>query len=339
MQRVVILILILALAGGAYFLFKGDGVEPAAPDLKSDGDASIEDDVPDEPGPGLERKKAAAAMPAPDPASRQLQVAARALLLAKHKDSWNHSVLMVYAGLKQLSYGSWFTDVKEGDAHAGQARGLEVADLPTAAFLTDNDISVLVLDKVDPNALPKAFWETVRDRVEGGRMGLFVRPGFPSDDGKGKTEHAMLTHPVLKDLLPVMKAAPLSGTPIPGLFTKPQTLIATREGNRHPATQLIAVPEVSVKAWGDATMGDGAFATQFCYPVLEVKDGFQVLVNCEAASTLPAVIATPSDAKARVFWMGNVDFGVRTYYVRAKDKVQRILVNHATIWLAGQAQP
>ena len=147
----------------------------------------------------------------------------------------------------------------------------------------------------------------------------------------------MLSHPVLKELLPVTKAAQLTGTPLPGVFAKAQPLAVTSLGTQHPATRLITVPEVSARVWSDATQGDGALATKFCYPVQDVKSDWQVLVNCEAAATLPAIIATLPGARQRVYWMGNVDFSRRAHYVREKDKIQKLLVNHALVWLTGQA--
>jgi len=337
-QRAIILLVALVVAGGAYYVMQQheadtpeqlNGDHEKSPSKKSDGDA------------GLNPLKGKDALPAPDPVVKDLKSPAQALMIGTHQDPWNQLVLMAFGSLKELSYRSWFVHDPsgEGSGVAGPARGMtELKDKPTASYLDAEDVTLLVLDNLDPNALPMDFWSTVRERVESGRMGLFVRPGYPATpEGQGLSVHPLLSHPIVKDLLPVKTAMLLSGTPIPGVYAEPQTLRATKAGNEHPATRLISVPEVSVKVWSGATTGDGGFATKFCYPVEETKDGTEVLVQCEAAATLPAVIATPATSRSRVLWMGSVDFGWRTYYVREKDALQKILLNHMIVWLLGQS--
>lgn len=285
---------------------------------------------------GLEPAKAKGPLPAPIPEELALKTPARLLLLGRTGETWNRTMLMVCGTMGDLSYASWYTN---GAGAAGPKRGMTALSAkPTAEYLDSEDVTVLVLDTIDPNGMPSDFWTAVAQRVNSGRMGLFVRPSFPTgNDGKATTEHPLLSHPVVRSLLPIKKAALLSGTPIPGVFKQPQKLAPTAAGHRHPATRLIAVPEVSVKAWAPVLMGEGAFATKFCYPVEDLVDGAQTLMTCDAAVSLPAIVATAPDAQARVLWMGNTDFGHRTHFVTAKDKVQKLLVNHALVWLAGQA--
>lgn len=340
MQRVVILILILAVAGGVYYLISSDDSGPNDGDLTADGNPGVGKKGGDA---GLNPKAKKGELPLPDPVMRQLQSPARALLIGKHKEGWNHTILMVCAAMRDLTFRSWFLQDASGDGGGSAGPGSRgtkpLEGKPTADDLTDEDVTVLILDNIDPNALPTEFWNVVSARVTSGRMGLYVRPGFPGgNDGRGLSEHPMLSHPVLKELLPVKSAALLSGTPVPGIFAEPQTLSVTSDGTRHPATRLVAVPEGSVKAWGAATSGPGALGCKFCYPVTEVKAEWQQLVNCDAATPLPAVIATLPTAKMRVLWQGNVDFGHKTHYVRGKDAIQKIFINHAILWLAGQAR-
>ena len=339
MQRVIILVLALAVGVGAYFFL--NQAEPETPPvLEGDTDKPAPKKTDDKEA-GLEPLKAKDVLPAPEPVPIALKAPSRALMIGTYQDSWSRLVPMVFDTMKDLSYRVWFVHDPSGkaDGVAGLGRGLtELNAKPTAAYLEDEDIRLLVLDNIDPNALPTTFWETARQRIESGRMGLFVRPGFPAaPDGSSMSVHPLLSHPILKEILPVKTAAQLVGTPLPGVFAEEQTLRATSAGTRHPATRLIAVPEVSVKAWANATMGDGAFGTKFCYPVEEVKDGAQILVACEAAANLPAVIATAPDALQRVLWMGNTDMGRRAYFVREKDTLMKTLLNHMFIWLLGQA--
>ncbi len=334
MQRAAMLVLALAIAAAVWFFFlKEDapGVDPVEP---PEADAPVEPKKG--PDAGLEPVKAKGPLPAPIPEPQQLKAPARLLLIGRAAETWNQTMLMVCGPIKELAYSSWYM---HGAGSAGTARGMTALTAkPTADYLESEDVTVLVLDTVDPNGLPGEFWTTVAARVNSGRMGLFVRPSFPvGNDGVASSEHPLLSHPVVKSLLPVKTATLLSGTPLPGVFTQPQKLTPTEAGHAHPATRLIAVPEVSVRAWAPALMGDGALATKFCYPAEDLVEGAQTLMTCDAAVSLPALIATAPDAQARVFWMGNTDFGHRTHFVREKDDIQKILVNHAIIWLAGQA--
>ncbi|MDJ0522136.1 MAG: hypothetical protein QNJ90_08695 [Planctomycetota bacterium] len=334
MQRVVMLVLILAVAAGVYFLIASDDSGGPGADLRGD-DPSAKG----EGGPGLDPAKAKGTEAPAEPKVLQLKSPARLLLIGGQKDSWNHTVLMVCGSIKELSYRSWFlNDATAGTSGVeGPARGMTKLEAkPTAGYLDSEDVRVLVLDNLDPNAFPQDFWDAAARRVTSGRMGLFVRPGFPTgNDGVAQTQSPLLSHPTLQPLLPVKTGTALSGSPLPGVFTEAQSLRPTDLGHRHPATRFFEDPDVSVKAWAPALEGEGALATKFCYPVEDLADGVQILVTCEAASSLPAILATDPTAKTRVLWMGNVDFGFRTHYVRAKDRIQKLFTNHAIVWLAG----
>ncbi len=335
MQRVAIIILLLAVAGGVYFLVSKDEPQPEEPTP-----VDVQPQPAKKDDPGLDPLKAKGPKPSPIPQELQLRSPARALVLGHNRDSWTETVLMMCKPIRELSFGSWFLNAGDGGA-AGASRGMTaLADKPTASYLGDEDVTVLVLDSIDPNALPKAFWEAVSSRVVSGRMGLFVRPNYPTGaDGKALSEHPMLSHPVLGPLLPIKKATLLEGTPTPGVFAAYQPIKPTAEGLRHPATRLISDPEVSAQAWSVATQGKWPLATKFCYPVEDIAADAQILLNCEAAATLPAVIASAPTARSRVLWMGNVDFSREAHFMAAKDRAQKVMINHALIWLVGQAQP
>jgi len=336
-QRIAILILILAVAGGVWFVIHDS--ETAPTDLPSDPAAKAAAEA-DTQTPGLNRGTRDP-LPTPDPVVQRLKSPARLLFLGQLRGTWNATMLMVCGSMRGLSYRSWFLhDLKGGAGVAGAGRGMQaLTDKPTADYLENEDVTVLMLDVLDPNAYGMDFWKAVRKRVQSGRMGLFVHPGYPVLVGEGAvSEHPLLSHPILKELLPVTRAALLEGTPVPGTFAELQGMSPTSEGTRHPASRLVAVPEVSMLAWAKATAGDGALSTQFCYPVEEIRSNAQTLVTCDAASSIPMLVATMPGAKERVLWMGNVDFSSGTHKVRAKDVIQKILVNHWIVWLAGQSK-
>ena len=160
------------------------------------------------------------------------------------------------------------------------------------------------------------------------------------DGGVAVTQHPALTHPVLGKLLPVKRAALIEGSPLPGVYPQQRPLGVTAQGKRHPATRFVRNEVASGNIWLKATDGgEGSFGTKFCYPVLEPAPGAQVLVEAEAATSVPAIIATPHlQNRPRVLWMGNTDFGQRTYYNQARDATQKLLVNHWILWLVGQVE-
>ncbi len=340
MQRIAILILILAVAGGVFFVVSQDESGPG-PDLNADDGTSPKKGGDTDGGMGP-KAKAGGPRPSPEPVHLTLRSPASALLIGKWEGTWNKLLLMECDRLRSLNYSSWFMHSVggKGGEHAGEARGMsELKSKPTADYLKDEDVRVLILDLFDPNAFSAEFWAAVQSRVTSGRMGLLVRPGIPATfEGGALTEHPMLSHPVVKELLPVTRAAQLTGQPVPGVFGKPVAMEPTDEGRRHPASRLIADPDVSAEAWAAAGEGDGALRSQFCYPVQDIRPGAQALVNLKAATSLPMLIATAPSATERVLWMGNIDFSTRTHFVRSKDAIQKTLVNHWLVWLAGQTQ-
>ena len=339
MQRILIVLLLLAAAVGVYvFVTHQPSDEPTVEPVEDDtsGNATTEPDK------GLKGAKGRVGADAKAEII-QLDSPARALFIGKHQGSWPMLVVSVMQYLRDLEYRTWFVDdVATRKGVAGDGRGMAaLTDAPTGQYLLDHDVEALFLDAFDPNALPTSFWEVVRDRVTSGRMGLYFRPTYlVGDGGVGVTQHPALTHPILGALLPVKRAAQIEGSPLPGVYPEPRPLAVTALGKRHPATRFVRNETASGNVWAGATDGgDGSFMTKFCYPVLEPTPGAQVLVEAEAATSVPALIATPHLAnRPRVLWMGNTDFGQRTYFVQARDAVQKLLVNHWIIWLLGRVE-
>lgn len=337
MQRIFILLFLIAVGVGLFFLIQDDG-DNGTGDLPDD--PATTGGTSDE-AAGLE---VASGNVGPDalPELRKLEGTARVLLIGKHEGTWPMLMISALQQVLGLEYRTWFVEgIQERKGKAGDGRGMaELKAAPDAQYLLDHDVQAIFLDTVDPNAFPEGFWKVVADRVNSGQTGLFVRPSYLVGAGnEGVSEHPMLTHPILKALLPIERAALLQGTPAPGIFAEPQPLTVTQEGKEHPATRLVNNDIASGKAWARTATGKGAFGTKFCYPVLELKPGMQTLVEASAATPVPAIVATPDGAgKPRVLWMGNADFGQDAYHVMSKDTILKTLVNHWAYWLSGQTQ-
>jgi len=149
--------------------------------------------------------------------------------------------------------------------------------------------------------------------------------------------HPMLTHPILKELLPVQSAKAIKGRPLPGVYSRqPQALRITEAGTTHPATRLVADKKDSQNAWNAASTGEGAYTTKFIYPVESPRTGPQVLIDMDNGD-YPAVIVSPAGTP-RVLWMGNGNFGgPEVHKVNDKVKMLYFLISHMTLWLVNQA--
>jgi hypothetical protein len=337
-QRFLILVVILAVAAGVYLLLdRSDPVEEP-----TDGNGNEAPPPPDDGDAGL--MTAPRGGPPPEPKVMQLKTPAALLMVAGARDVWTATLELTFDGIKDLEYATWYLrDVQNPDRTegvAGAERGLSpLTARPTAEWLETERIRVLVLDQVDPHALSSSFWEAVAERVRSGRLGLYVRPGFPVNEvGMAQSVHPVLTHDTLKELLPVLESTPIEGPKLAGSFKTKQDLVVTAEGTRHPATRLVEDDEkASLDLWRLAGQGKGSWGTTFCYPVQSVRPGARVLANVEAATSIPALIV--SGGPARVLWQGNIDFGGRqTHFTPEKDKVRKILLTHFWVWLAGQSE-
>ncbi len=331
MQRIGLLLVLLAVGVGVWYLVSSS--EAPTPE-------SGIPDTPDVPAPAkgdTELKGASGVGDSAMPELLALPSASRIVLIGKHQGSWPELMVHAFQQIKELEYRTWYThDIRTRKPGAGVGRGMEeLKSQPTAEYLEAHGVAALFLDSVDPNAFPETFWNVVTARVQSGRMGLYFRPGFPAtESGDGVTQHPALTHPALKALLPIERAALLQGSATPGVESSGRPLRVTTAGMRHPATRLVDNPKASERAWGLTATGEGSFAAVFCYPVLDLKPGAQSLVEWQAATSVPALVAG-ADGDARVLWMGNADFGQRTHFARSKDTTQKLLVNHWVLWLVG----
>ena len=336
MQRILILLFIVAVGIGVFLLISQDDSNDTASELPDEPTKGAAED----PGSGL--KGATGVGPTTNPRLLELTKPARMVVIGNQQSSWAMLMISTAQYMKKLDYRVWWIeDASTRTGKAGDGRGMaELKAAPSGQYLVDQDVDILVLDTLDPNALPESFWKVVAERVQSGRMGLYFRPSyFVGSGGEGTSEHPALSHPTLSSLLPVKRAALIEGNPLPGVFAEGKSLQVTQDGKEHPASRYVAHPEASARTWEAAQTGEHAFETKFVYPVLDVKPGHEILVEVEAATPVPAIIATSVGAnKPRVVWMGNTDFGQRAYHSKSKDALMKMLVNHWFVWLAGQVE-
>lgn len=256
------------------------------------------------------------------------------LLLVGVPQRFNLFLAQQWDSHPRVSVKSWAAPLPEGTGEGVPSNdvlpGLLSAP-PRGVTLDDEEIEVVVLHDLDPSALDRDFWLEVVQRVEEGRLGLLVVPGM-------QTGRPMLDHEVLSTLLPVAKATPIEGQPVPGTFRSLAGYEPTDEGVRHPASRLVSWPTWSRRIWKSRALLETPWGTKVCYPVEEVPAGASVLLeaNPPDAEALPALIAGVPD-KGRVLWFGGWDLGVRQAYGRPSVVTDwQTLVRNWAAWLAGQ---
>ena len=277
---------------------------------------------------------------------RKLEAAVNVLVLSKRPTSWSVFLQGAIEDSREVQYATWYTDsadAQDPDAPPGPGRnrGIELTAAPTAADLKRLDIEIVVLDAIDPNALPGDFWDLVAENVATGGMGLWVLPGWPiGAGGEAQTAHPVLSHPTLKPLLPVAAGEPLQGTPVPGTFSEGAKMALTDAGARHPATRFTPYPKWAYHFWGRRSEGEHAWKPKFCYPIKELAAGAVSLVDVmpTPVDRRPAIVVSDKGV-GRVLWQGNFDFGHRAYFSATATKPIGVLVNRILIWLSGRAAP
>jgi hypothetical protein len=339
-QRILIIVLVLAAVAGAYLWFAHDDAVDTPELDPGAGPATAGKDKEKE---GGTLKRATAKGPVPEVERKDIQGECRLLMLARGRSTWTATLENSFKRMRTMQYRTWYhvgvQGSEIGGPFAGEGRGLsELKQKPTAEFLRDHDIQVLVVDEIDPNAYPDLFWTVAAERIKSGAMGLYFRPGIPmTDDGQALSVHPALTHPTFSELLPIAKAREITGSPVPGVFTVRQQFAITPAGLTHPAMRLVEPEEASQAVWTAAGMGEGKLGTKFAYPVEELKPGALRLLDVETGVGLPAIVA--SGGPERVLWMGTNELGDRqTHFKLEKNRIQTTLLNHWWVWLMGQAE-
>ncbi len=260
------------------------------------------------------------------------------LVVAPNPEPWNQTLLMAADDVPSLRYATWYTDRAENTAPtpgpgAGVARGLDApSSAPDGAWLGSNAIDIVWLDRIDPNALPAAFWDALATRVREGRTGLWLRMGPPPSS----SVHPLLTHPVLAPLLPIGKPVPFEGEPLPGVFPKGLPPKVTDAGVRHAASRLVPWPRWSRHWWDRLVVGDKGFRVEFVYPIDGVASGAETLLQAidGRGKALPLLVA--STGSARVLWQAWFDFDRPSQLDRRGQAHTIAWMTHALAWLAGE---
>jgi len=256
------------------------------------------------------------------------------LLLVGVPQRFNMFLAQQWGGHPEISVHSWAAPLPEGPREgvpSGEVLPGALSAPPRAATLDDENIDVVVLHDMDPAELDREFWLEVADRVAEGRLGLLVIPGLQSGP-------KMLGHDVLSTVLPVAKATPIEGQPVPGTFQGMASYVPTDAGVRHPASRLVSWPSWSRRIWNARALLETPWGTNVCYPVEEVAPGASVLLDAkpQGREPLPALIVG-DPANGRVLWFGGWDLGGRHAYGRpAVASDWQTLVRNWAAWLGGQ---
>jgi hypothetical protein len=267
------------------------------------------------------------------------------LFVSPRPNSWSLS-LVGYAGdIGGLKYATWYTD-RWSNADGGEGpgsnevRGLDkLGSPPDDNWLNDNDIAIVWLDQIDPNALPESFWSRLAARVADGRTGVWVRMGVPPMSGPtAASVHPLMTHPVLASLLPVGDPTPFEGEPLPGVYKPERALEPTEAGLRHRASRLVPWPRWSRHWWKAVSTGSHPWHVAMTYPVGRIQPGAEVLLEVQdgPGRRRPALVAS-GPGNERVLWQAFFDFGQPAY--RRSDSVARMSAwfSQVAAWLAGEA--
>ncbi len=290
--------------------------------------------------------------PLEEPTLRQLEQEHRALLISRGPFPWIKVVETQLGAHKNLAYQTWYTDTTNAldlDAGPGSGPGRDLPDLtdtPDASFLENNNIDLLLLDEIDPHAIPDQFWEAVRTRVNNGTMGLWVHPGIPYATTKGDKApavHPMLEHDLLKGLLPVTDALEIKGTPVPGVVAdsskEPRPFILTEKGKKHVAVQFYDDPRKTERLWQQVTAGKYGWRVRFCYPVTKLAEGATTLVEVDTGKldNLPAIVVSDA-SNGRVFWLGTDSMGWDALYQSTSTGRMHKLMSNWLGWLVGETE-
>jgi len=279
--------------------------------------------------------------PAPEvlPLERPLKVL---MVMTRKTQRWARAMEVALRSDSQIEVSGYALDDSQGAPTFGTGPVPDPGAPLTAAWFDAQSFDVVVLSDVDPNAFEPALWESVAGRVRAGTLGLWAQPGVPLPPlvggGPAPDVHGLLTQPTLAALLPVEKATPIRGDPVPGVFAREAPFALTAEGEKHVASRIVFWPEWSRRIWQLGASAKPPWGTQFNYPVEALKPGSVVLVETRPATgrPIPMYVQGPP-ASGRVLWFGAQSISDDTLRSSQHTAKWYALVHNAIVWLGGRA--
>jgi|GEM_PF-6014067 len=340
-MRLGIIVLVL-LAATAALLF-GPGLFVDRSDVGSPGGAPgpANGTGPELRAPGAPPATGDSPKDEPEPEALRLERPLNVLLLMTRKTQrWARAMEL---GMRdpQIQLSGYALEDTPGVAAFGTGKVPPVGEPLTAAWFDAQNFDVLVLSDVDPNEFEPALWESVASRVRAGSLGLWAQPGVPLPSLRGAPApevHGLLTEPSLAALLPVERATPIRGQPVPGVFGREAPFAITPAGEKHPASRIVFWPEWSRRIWQLGAASTPPWGTQFNYPVEALKPGSIVLVEVHPPSGKPLpMFVQGAPAAGRVLWFGAQHIADDTLRSSRHTTKWYALIHNAIVWLAGRA--
>lgn len=338
----IVLVLLLATAGVLLGpgLFKGGGEVDSPPGTTPGAGSGTGPELQaPAPPPGKTTDS-----PVEEPVPEQLRVERPLkvlVLMTRKTQRWARVMELGMRADAQIQVSGYALEDTPGVPTFGSGEVPAVGEPLTAAWFDAQAFDVLVLTDVDPTAFEPALWESVAARVRAGSLGLWAQPGVPlppSRGGPAPEVHGLLTEPSLAALLPIERAKPIRGQPVPGLFAQEAPFAVTAEGEKHPASRIVFWPEWSRRIWQLGAASTPPWGTQFCYPVEALKPGSLVLVETRPPTGAPLpMYVQGAPASGRVLWFGAQQIADDTLRNGQQSGKWYALIHNAMVWLAGRA--
>jgi hypothetical protein len=251
----------------------------------------------------------------------------RVLVLGNAPRSFVQWLYQMWEGNDRVAFQSWTPNPTTGMKPAHSPSVLALEEPPTGESL--GEYEVLILDDIDPKAMPDAFWQRVGERVRSGALGLLIHPGI---------EHgmALASQPSLRAVLPIEPKPPVGIPPgqlVAGVFPTERPFAITSEGQQHPLTRLVRWPGWTAKKWQALASGPKPWGTKFAHPTGEPSPKAVTLLTVKGhrGDAMPALVAS-DPANGRVLWMGFHDVGDGAY--RDGLRSEQVVRNLSLAWLA-----
>jgi hypothetical protein len=331
-KKALVLVLIFGVAAAVTLLamgvFDDSGNSPAPAPPVTAAHADGNPPAPVDPKTALSGQEPTAEPQVDIPPDRPIRI----LMVARVIERFSSLLTMTWDARPNWKYRTFFQTLKPGQEAAHSPGLAPLTEDPGADAL--QDVDVVVLHQVDASKLRPDFCDVLDAKVRAGTIGLLVMPGV---QGGG-----ILEHPILGPLLPIEKAMPIQGDPVPGVFGAEVPFIPTKFGLKHPATRFVSFPGWSEKMWKEASSGDPAhkmrpWGAPFCFPVEQIRPGAVTLLEVEGGREhvrFPAIVQGAPET-GRVLWVGVNDLGQNTFFDSASAFRVSALLQNWIDWLKG----